>query len=225
MLRTWSVLVLVLCLAPASLANGVAFASSAPLTPAPGAAAPAAVSDELLADERAAVIAVDAFWRDEYKDNYQPPQVRGHYTQVNAPSCAGKRLAPDNAFYCHPHDFVAWGQDLMIEGYQRIGNAWVFLIIAHEWGHAMQARVNKAYVSRAAELQADCLAGAALTGAVAKGVLVAQPSAAEHIEQTLAAIGDRFPWASAEDHGNALERVRAYRLGQRGGRAACFGTS
>jgi len=64
---------------------------------------------------------------------------------------------------------------LMGAGYQKIGRAWVYLIIAHEWGHAIQARLSRRMVSVAAELQADCLAGATLAGAQRDRTLVGGP--------------------------------------------------
>lgn len=178
----------------------------------------------MLADERSAVHAVNTFWKDTLKD-YQSPKVRGGYTGTNGPSCAGKPAVEGNAFYCKPEDYLAWDQGLMTLGYQRIGNAWVYLIIAHEWGHAIQARVKKSLVSQAAELQADCLAGAALTGAVKKGLLGAEPSDNEQIEQTLTVSADKSAWTNTRDHGNSGQRIDAYKLGQRSGVDGCFGTN
>lgn len=226
-MRMVSAVALALCLAAASSTQGVAWASSRPLTPAPAPsadAAPAAPPGDMLADERSAVHAVNAFWKDTLK-GYQPPEVRGGYTGTNGPSCAGKPAVPGNAFYCKPEDYLAWDQGLMSLGYQRIGNAWVYLIIAHEWGHAIQARVKKSLVSQAAELQADCLAGAALTGAVKKGLLGAEPSDAEQIEQTLTVSADKSTWTNTRDHGNSRQRIEAYKLGQRSGVDGCFGTN
>jgi predicted metalloprotease len=216
-------MVLALCLAAASSTQGVAFASSRQHPPLPSAdVAPMSPPGDMLADERSAVHAVDAFWKETLK-GYQSPEVRGGYTGTDGPSCAGKPAVQGNAFYCKPEDFLAWDQGLMSLGYQRIGNAWVYLIIAHEWGHAIQARVQKSRVSQAAELQADCLAGAALTGAVKKGLLGAEPSDAEQIEQTLTVSADKSAWTNTRDHGNARQRIEAYKLGQSRGVDGCFG--
>jgi len=108
---------------------------------------------------RAAVTAVDTFWRRHFSElsvqAYRKPRVSGGYTGTTGPRCAGEPSVPLNAFYCRPGDFLAWDEDLMAAGYSQIGDAWVYLIIAHEWGHAIQARLNRDRVSVAAELQAD----------------------------------------------------------------------
>jgi hypothetical protein len=41
----------------------------------------------------------------------------------------------------------------------------LYLVVAHEWGHAIQARLNPDIQAVRRELQADCLAGAAIFGA------------------------------------------------------------
>ena len=43
---------------------------------------------------------------------------------------------------------------------------WVYLVVAHEWGHAIQYRVPRSLVVRGRELQADCLAATVLPGIV-----------------------------------------------------------
>ena len=97
--------------------------------------------------------------------------MRGGYLGEDGPSCGGQPSVPFNAFYCPSQDFLAWDENLMAAGYQQIGDAWVYLIIAHEWGHAIQARLQADQVSVAAELQADCFAGATLFGAADRGLL------------------------------------------------------
>jgi hypothetical protein len=188
-----------------------------------GAAAPAGLAD----DEQLAVRTVDAFWAAAFPTlfgrPYQAPKVLGGYSSVSdGPSCAGRPAEQMNAFYCVPGDFVAWDQNLMSSGDQRIGNPWVFFIIAHEWGHAIQARIDGTRVSQAYELQADCLAGAALNGALAMGLIRAEPTDAAKFGQALGAVGDSYPWTSTRDHGTAQQRTGAFALGVRGGVPACL---
>lgn len=59
----------------------------------------------------------------------------------------------------------------MEKGYAN-GDTWPYLVIAHEWGHAIQDRLGDSLTEKASELQADCLAGAALFGAAADGELI-----------------------------------------------------
>ena len=177
-------------------------------------------------DERFAVDAVDAFWRKHFPETfdkaYQPPQVAGGYVGTDGPSCAGDASVPYNAFYCQPGDFIAWDENLMASGYSQIGDAWVYLIIAHEWGHAIQARLNSDQVSVQAELQADCLAGAALQGAAQDGNLTIEPGDSEELAQTLTAVADDYPWTDVSDHGDAEQRISAFNTGASGGITACI---
>ena len=130
-------------------------------------------TDQRSGDERDAIGVIDRYWQRHFPEltgrRYDSPQVAGPYTGTSGPACGGQPSVPGNAYYCPSGDFLAWDEDLMRAGYDRIGDAWVYLIIAHEWGHAIQARLRRGQVSVAAELQADCLAGAALLGAVTTG--------------------------------------------------------
>lgn len=181
--------------------------------------------EDLAGDERTAVGVTDAFWREafaaEFGRSYRPPQVRGGYVGDDGPTCGGQPSVAFNAFYCPSQDFLAWDENLMAAGYRQIGDAWVYLIIAHEWAHAIQARLQRDQVSVAAELQADCLAGASLFGAAERGLVTLEPGDTEELSRTLAAVADDFPWTSESDHGNARERTGAFSRGSRGGVSAC----
>jgi uncharacterized protein len=194
---------------------------------APDTAAPVEQVDRqaMNEDERTAVDAVNAFWRKHFPETfdktYRSPRVAGGYSGTGGPSCAGEASVPYNAFYCQPGDFIAWDENLMASGYSQIGDAWVYLIIAHEWGHAIQARLNSDQVSVQAELQADCLAGATLQGAADDGDLTIEPGDNEEIAQTLAAVADDYPWTNVSDHGDAEQRTTAFNTGVSGGITAC----
>jgi predicted metalloprotease len=182
-------------------------------------------SDSRLTDERDAVGAVDGFWQRHFQEQtgrrYESPQVAGGYTGTSGPSCGGQPSVPGNAFYCPSNDFLAWDEDLMDAGFEQIGDAWVYLIIAHEWGHAIQARLQRDQVSVAAELQADCFAGATLFGAADRGLLQFERGDTEELAKTLAAVADDYPWTKESDHGDARQRTSSFNDGARGGPAAC----
>jgi predicted metalloprotease len=183
-------------------------------------------ADQRQVDEQGAVNVVDRFWQRHFTElsrrQYDSPQVAGPYTGTSGPSCGGEPSVPGNAYYCSLGDFLAWDEDLMRAGYDRIGDAWVYLIIAHEWGHAIQARMRTSQVSVAAELQADCLAGAALQGAVDDGDLRLEPGDEEEIATTLEVVADDFPWTDQSSHGNAAQRTQAFQIGVDGGPRACI---
>lgn len=176
-------------------------------------------------DETSAVEVTDRFWREafpaEFGRSYRPPAVEGSYVGEGGPTCGGQPSVAFNAVYCPPEDFLAWDDNLMAAGYEQIGDAWVYLIIAHEWGHAIQARLQRDQVSVRAELQADCLAGATIFGAADRGLVSIERGDTEELAQTLAAVADDFPWTNESDHGDARQRIAAFNQGAEGGVAAC----
>ncbi|MGH8089010.1 MAG: neutral zinc metallopeptidase, partial [Stenotrophomonas sp.] len=102
------------------------------------------------------------------------------------------------------------------------GDAWVYLVIAHEWGHAIQARLSRALGSRQAELQADCFAGAVLYGAHNDGTLQFEQGDEKEIANALARIADDTPWTKQGDHGDPFQRIQAFGTGRSGGVMACL---
>lgn len=182
--------------------------------------------DDLDTDERGAVDATNKFWQatlpEQFRQSYRSPRVRGGYVGEHGPSCGGQPSVPFNAFYCPSEDFLAWDQNLMAAGYQRIGDAWVYLIIAHEWGHAIQARLRADQVSVAAELQADCFAGATLFGAAERGLLQFERGDTQELQETLSAVADDYPWTKESDHGDAQQRIGAFNQGAQGGVRSCL---
>jgi predicted metalloprotease len=181
--------------------------------------------NDLEGDEQGAVGATDAFWRqafpDDFRRSYRSPRVLGGYVGDNGPTCGGQPSVPFNAFYCPSQDFLAWDQNLMAAGYRQIGDAWVYLIIAHEWGHAIQARLQAEQVSVAAELQADCFAGATLFGAADRGLLQFERGDIQELQKTLVAVADTYPWTKQSDHGDAEQRISSFNQGADGGPQAC----
>ncbi|MFI6512592.1 neutral zinc metallopeptidase [Streptosporangium sp. NPDC050855] len=138
------------------------------------------------------------------------------------PTCHGYPLPDDNALYCWPpYDFVAWDVDLMSMGYRQ-GDAWIYLIVAHEWSHAVQARIPQRLVSRQIELQADCLAGATLWGAGEDGTLHFEEGDTREIAAALRQHADDTPWTDVNDHGTAAQRLSAFNRGALQGVGGCL---
>jgi predicted metalloprotease len=188
----------------------------------PGAEDPETRAD----DERTAVAVVDEFWQSWFADQgrrYVRPQVAGGYVGSRGPSCGGRPSVPGNAYYCPAGNFLAWDENLMRAGYTQIGDAWVYLVIAHEWAHAIQAQLPNRLVAQAVELQADCLAGAALQGAADQGLVQIQEGDEQEIARTLQAVADDFPWTDVTSHGNAQQRTSAFQAGVADGVDGCLG--
>ncbi|NVI91344.1 neutral zinc metallopeptidase [Actinomadura sp. BRA 177] len=183
---------------------------------------------EFQEDLQTAETATDDFWRRHWTElftgSYTAPRVVGLYDgrdPSSAPRCGKERLTRDNAAYCPSGDYVAWDAHLMRSGYAR-GDAWVYLVIAHEWGHAVQARLQRGLVSPAAELQADCLAGAVLYGSADDGTLQFEDGDEQELVDAFKVIGDKAPWTKPGDHGSAVQRLRSFSRGGENGVKACF---
>lgn len=235
-------MVLLTCLALAGcaieiVAGGAEPASAPPTVGAPDGAAAVPVDNTVDAapgpddretradDERSAVRIMGEFWDQWFADQglrYVPPTVEGGYVGSDGPSCAGEPSVPGNAYYCPSGNFLAWDEDLMRAGYTQIGDAWVYLVIAHEWGHAIQAQLPDRFVSQAVELQADCLAGASLEGAARAGLVQIEPGDAQEIADTLQAVADDYPWTDESSHGNARQRTAAFQQGVSDGVEGCL---
>ncbi|MFV2039154.1 MAG: neutral zinc metallopeptidase, partial [Acidimicrobiales bacterium] len=147
------------------------------------------------------------------------------------PACGGeigpRDLYDGNAFYCEPEDYIAWDDvGLFPDLYENSGPFTLGLVIAHEYGHAVQAAAGFDGATIFVELQSDCLAGA-WAGAVARGESPAVPFARGDLDD---AIGGSLTFAdplgtSAGDpgaHGTAFDRVNAFAEAFEGGVPVCL---
>ncbi|MEO6605879.1 MAG: neutral zinc metallopeptidase [Aeromicrobium sp.] len=147
---------------------------------------------------------------------------------TKGPECANSYSdVQGNAFYCKVDDSVAWdAQELLPDLQKKYGDFVIPIVLAHEWGHAMQQRSgffedNAKTVS--SELQADCFAGA--WSAHAKKKKIFKVDAAQ-LDTALAGILDLrdTPGTSADDasaHGSGFDRVSAFQDGFDTGLKTC----
>jgi predicted metalloprotease len=178
---------------------------------------------ELLDDVDTAVFVVDDFWAvhwgEFFTGTYVSPEVYGGYLGSDNPTCGGIYAdGSGNAYYCPVDDYLAWDWDLLASQFldEAIGDSFVYVVIAHEWAHGIQERLDVSLHTVDGELQADCLAAAALTGAAADGTLQFEPGDRGEIFQSFARLADEVEWGDSEDHGSADERIEAYQLGEQG---------
>jgi predicted metalloprotease len=145
--------------------------------------------------------------------------------------CEGSPTDPEevagNAYYDPSCDLIAYDRALLEELSDEHGRFLGPVVMAHEFGHAMQGRFGFAESGRSIqdETQADCLAGA-WTGWVAEGK-------AEHVSLRTPELDDVIrgflllrddvgsdPDAS-QAHGSYFDRVSAFYEGFEGGVASC----
>ncbi|MGY1739915.1 MULTISPECIES: neutral zinc metallopeptidase [unclassified Blastococcus] len=140
------------------------------------------------------------------------------------------REVEDNAFYCQAErvahsDSISWDRAFLAELADASGRFLPALVMAHEYGHAIQARVGYPRTSILTETQADCMAGA-WTAWVAAGE-------AEHVRIRQAELDQvlggylqlRDPVGTGQfeqqAHGSFFDRVSAFQDGFDGGAEAC----
>lgn len=165
---------------------------------------------------------------------YESPSFAAPYyiSRGDVPECGGPLERPQyemNAFYCRVDDSIQWDMDILMTGlYEEYGDFTVALVMAHEWGHAIQARFgfdNRTHPTIVSELQADCLAGA-WTGWVDReesDLLVLEPGDLEEAMAGFLFIGDSLGTAPTghDAHGTAFERLNAFFEGYNDGPELC----
>jgi predicted metalloprotease len=188
---------------------------------------------------RATIANLQAYWAQAF------PQVYGAtYTPVSQfvaatpttkiPDCEGhqetyQKDVKGNAFYCFGSNFITYDdQNLFPYLAQHFGNFAPALVLAHEWGHAIQDRAGIDRNNEPTiliELQADCFAGSWVQR-IAHGQSKTVKFAPGDLDAALAAyLTFRDPvGSSANDqqaHGDAFDRVNAFQTGFDGGATAC----
>lgn len=120
----------------------------------------------------------------------------------------------NNAFYTSGGHYIAYDIDLMENSLSRFGDFAPVAIMAHEWGHLVQANLGiREEYSIYQELQADCLAGSYATYLQERGNLE-EGDLEEGLHQMFS-IGDsaRTPWFHENAHGTGEQRYAAFLLG------------
>lgn len=239
-MRTHLVLVTALVLAMAPTACGGSKSTEGKPTSSSSAAPETAPGVKINGDSSSPVnqIAVKAiadlqsYWADEYPKLYghdYEPVKGGFYAVIpssgDVPPCASDASEiSGNAFYCSTKDVVAWdAEDLLPQLQSKFGDFVIPIVLAHEWGHAVQARSNFTARTVTKELQADCFAGGWAKHSQAKGVFTINSA---QLDTALAGILDLrdSPGTSKIDpsaHGSGFDRVGAFQDGYDHGPEAC----
>lgn len=136
----------------------------------------------------------------------------------------------DNAFYCldpsAPHsDSISYDRTFLAELGEEFGRFIPALVMSHEFGHAVQARVGSPGASILAETQADCLAGT-WTRWVADGQAEHSTLRTPELDELLRGyLLLRDPVGTdinaQEAHGSYFDRVSAFQEGFDSGAEAC----
>jgi predicted metalloprotease len=194
---------------------------------------------------RNALTDLDSFWSEAYPEFYgeEYTPLEGGYFSVDSEAidedaypetgigCDGSPTSPDsvagNAFYDPACDLIAYDRTLLEELSTEYGRFLVPVVMAHEFGHAMQGRFGFAESGRGIqdETQADCLAGA-WTAWVAAGESGHVSLRAPELDDVLRGflllrddVGSDPDDGAA--HGSYFDRVSAFYEGFDGGVGPC----
>jgi predicted metalloprotease len=138
-----------------------------------------------------------------------------------------------NAAFCYDDETIGWDRGELLPALRDAnGDMGVTMVLAHEYGHAVQRKAGltkKSTPTLVSEQQADCFAGAYMrwvaegnsprftlnTGEGLNGVLAAVIA----FRDPLLSVGD--PEVGMDEHGSAFERLSAFQFGFTDGPSAC----
>lgn len=159
----------------------------------------------------------------------------GLFTESNLTYYPPRRVVPyreapnqrleNNAFYTSGGHYIGYDLDLMERSLNRHGDFAPVAILAHEWGHLVQANLGiRQEYTILQELQADCLAGAYGTYLEERGNL--EEGDLEEGLRQMFAIGDspNVPWFHSSAHGTGEQRYEAFQHGFDHGVESCIET-
>lgn len=170
---------------------------------------------------------LDAFWSETFASGgfeYRIPEDISTYNMQLRTACGIAELW--NAFYCSRDHSIYLDRNLLAREYKSYGDFAPATILAHEWGHAMQAQMGLLrgqYYTISIELQADCFAGAwARHAENDSDVIVLEPGDIEEGAESLFLKGDDLPWFDPRAHGTGEQRHASFLRGYEFGVAACL---
>lgn len=183
-------------------------------------------ADSFEDDIRTARTLTEQFWTQHFQQlgqTYRPIADFVPYSGTSGPSCGGEKSVPNNAFYCPIGHFIAYDQDWMESLWSEMGDGSVYVIIPHEFGHAVQAQLQTNFrLNVQMELQADCYAGGTLSALVGSGALTAEAGDEDELLLSLEAAGDPTDnWLDPAAHGTAEQRQASFATGYRDGVDSC----
>ncbi len=198
-------------------------------------AVPVAGPAELAALINVTLNDLDDFWLFAYPDVYGATYETiaqfdpYDFSAGDRPQCGDEPLdaetAKGNAFYCPIDDTISWdNEELFPALYEQFGDFAVALVLAHEWGHAIQKRGEVTGATILTELQADCFAGAWVGSLRERGSSLAPFS--DDLDTAAAGfLIFRDPVGidagSRGAHGNAFDRLGHFSDGLRQGATHC----
>jgi predicted metalloprotease len=186
-----------------------------------------------------AVSDIEEFWGNAYGQTFD-----GSFSPVEAliswdangfdgRFCGEDTYGLVNAAFCFDDNTIGWDRgELMPSLRKAFGDMGVTMVLAHEYGHAIQHQAGlhkKNTQTLVSEQQADCFAGSYMRWVAEGNSPRFTLSTGEGLNDVLAAViafrdpllsqGD--PEAGVDEHGSAFERLSAFQFGFTDGPSAC----
>ena len=193
--------------------------------------------DELAAN---AVSDIEEYWSSAYGDAFD-----GEFTPVEAliswdangfddtSFCDQNTYGLVNAAFCFDNNTIGWDRGELLPALRKsYGDMGVTLVLAHEYGHAVQHQSgldNKKTPTLVSEQQADCFAGGYMRWVAEDKSPRFTLSTGEGLNKVLAAViafrdpllAEGDPEVGVNEHGSAFERLSAFQFGFTDGPSAC----
>jgi predicted metalloprotease len=188
---------------------------------------------------RQAVSDVEEYWEGVYgetfDDEFTPVEalISWDANGFDGEFCGTDTYGLVNAAFCYDDETIGWDRGELLPALRDAnGDMGVTMVLAHEYGHAVQRKAGltkKSTPTLVSEQQADCFAGAYMrwvaegnsprftlnTGEGLNGVLAAVIA----FRDPLLSVGD--PEVGMDEHGSAFERLSAFQFGFTDGPSAC----
>ena len=188
---------------------------------------------------RHAVSDVEEYWEGVYgetfDDEFTPVEalISWDANGFDGEFCGTDTYGLVNAAFCYDDETIGWDRGELLPALRDAnGDMGVTMVLAHEYGHAVQRKAGltkKSTPTLVSEQQADCFAGAYMRWVAEGNSPRFTLNTGEGLNGVLAAvIAFRDPVLSVDDpevgvdeHGSAFERLSAFQFGFTDGPSAC----
>jgi predicted metalloprotease len=188
---------------------------------------------------RHAVSDVEEYWQGVYSetfdDEFTPVEalISWDANGFDGEFCGTDTYGLVNAAFCYDDETIGWDRGELLPALRDAnGDMGVTMVLAHEYGHAVQRKAGltkKSTPTLVSEQQADCFAGAYMrwvaegnsprftlnTGEGLNGVLAAVIAFRDPV------LSEGDPEVGVDEHGSAFERLSAFQFGFTDGPSAC----
>ncbi|MGW4635422.1 metallopeptidase [Nocardia sp. NPDC004415] len=187
-----------------------------------------------------AIADIEEFWQTEYSKTFRgsfKPASKYISWSAKAPEseavdfCFSSTYQLVNAAYCPLNHTIGWDRSVLLPLLiNRFDDMSVVMVLAHEYGHAIQAQADLlrglTMDALVKEQQADCLAGVFLRHVAegnSKHFTLNTTDGLNGVLGATVAVRDSDPNDPNAVHGSAFERVTAVQMGYTEGAATCKG--